>query len=53
MLSILLVSKTGGTYENEKIKAVALVLIMILCGAAFARNAGGSEGECSAGKVIW
>lgn len=37
----------------KKIKAVVLVLIMILCGAAFARgNAGGSEGECSAGKVI-
>lgn len=48
MLSILLVLKTGGTYENEKIKAVALVLIMILCGAAFAR---GMQVEAKANAV--
>lgn len=48
MLSILLVSKTGGTYENEKIKAVVLVLIMILCGAAFAR---GMQVEAKANAV--
>ena len=35
----------------KKIKAVALVLIMILCGICKG-NADGSEGECSAGKVI-
>lgn len=37
----------------KKIKAVVLVLIMILCGAAFARGMQvEAKAECSAGKVI-
>ena len=53
MLSILLVSKTGGTYENEKNKSIGAGTDhdSVWCGICKG-NAGGSEGECSAGKVI-
>ena len=53
MLSILLVSKTGGTYENEKNKSSGADTDhdSVWCGICKG-NAGGSEGECSAGLVI-
>ena len=49
MLSILLVSKTGGTYENEKNKSIGAGTDhdSVWCGICKG-NAGGSEGECSA-----
>ena len=47
MLSILLVSKTGGTYENEKNKSSGAGTDhdSVWCGICKG-NAGGSEGEC-------
>ena len=53
MLSILLLSKTGGTYGNEKNKSSGAGTDRdSVWRGIYKGNAGGSEGECSAGKVI-